>query len=235
VRVLVVEDDAIVAETLTVYLEQAGYDVVVARDGPSGLTRASAGDIGVVILDLMIPGISGLDVCRHIRATSSVPIVMLTARTSEDDRLAGFDCGADDYVPKPFSPREVVARVRALLRRAPDAEASPPLFTIGDLELNSWAHAARIAGEPLALTPTEFKLLAALARQPGRVFSRADLVARIFGPDYDGLDRTVDVHITNLRRKISDGLRTARRADRGEGYVVTVHGVGYRLATADEI
>lgn len=227
-KIVVIEDDAVVSDTLTLYLEQAGLDVTVAEDGHSGLQLASAADVGAVVLDLMIPGIAGLEVCRRLRQSSTVPILMLTARASEDDRLAGFDMGADDYVPKPFSPREVVARVQALLRRSGTAAAAPRSSTIvGDLEVDLWARQARIGGRAIVLTPTEFRLLAALARHPGRIFTRDELVARIFGPDYEGLDRTIDAHVTNLRRKLEPGSEPR--------YVLTAHGLGYRLATPDDL
>lgn len=226
--IVVIEDDEVVSETLTLYLEQAGLDVTVAEDGATGLQLAAAPEVGAVVLDLMIPGIAGLEVCKRLRQSSTVPILMLTARASEGDRLAGFDVGADDYVPKPFSPREVVARVQALLRRGRQTPLPPTAITaVGDLEVDLWARQARIAGRPIGLTPTEFRLLAALARHPGRIFTRDELVARIFGPDYEGLDRTIDAHVTNLRRKIERG---------GEAkYVLTAHGLGYRLATPDDL
>jgi len=227
-KIVVIEDDAVVSETLTLYLEQAGLDVTVAEDGVTGLRIAAAPDVGVVVLDLMIPGMAGLEVCRRLRQSSTVPILMLTARASEDDRLAGFDVGADDYVPKPFSPREVVARVQALLRRGgPSATAPATATTIGELEVDWWARQARMAGRAVALTATEFRLLAALARHPGRIFTRDELVARIFGPDYDGLDRTIDAHVTNLRRKLEPATEPK--------YVLTAHGLGYRLATQEDL
>lgn len=223
--VLVVEDDAVVAETLTLYLQRAGFDVVVARDGATALRLARERAVALVVLDLMIPAVSGQEVCRRLRGESAVPILMLTARASEDDRVAGLELGADDYVSKPFSPREIVARVQALLRRAAvPASAPPPPVRIGHLEVDLFARQARLAGRSVALTPTEFRLLEALARRPGRPLTRDELVARAFGPDFDGLDRTVDVHITNLRRKIEPGPEPR--------YVLTVHGVGYRLASA---
>ncbi len=170
----------------------------------------------------MVPGLSGHEVCRKLRAESSVPILMLTARTSEDDRVKGLDLGADDYVGKPFSPREVVARVQALLRRSATQPAPPPPIVVGDLEIDLWARQARLSGRTLPLTATEFKLLETLGRSPGRVFTREELLARAFGPGYDGLDRTVDVHITNLRRKVETGRKPK--------YVLTAHGIGYLLA-----
>jgi DNA-binding response OmpR family regulator len=221
-RIVVIEDDAVVAETLALYLEQAGFAVATASNGVAGLALAEKAETALVVLDLMIPGISGQDVCRRLRARSAVPILMLTARASEDDRVAGLELGADDYVAKPFSPREVVARVQALLRRTGARSEPPPPIVLGDLEIDIWARQARLSGRVLPLTPTEFKLLETLGRSPGRVFTREELLARAFGPGYDGLDRTVDVHITNLRRKCEPGSQPK--------YVLTVHGVGYRLA-----
>lgn len=227
-KILVIEDDAIVTETLALYLEQAGYAVVSATSGTAGLTMAADPDVALIILDLMIPGMNGQDVCRRVRARSTVPIIMLTARASEDDRIAGLELGADDYVTKPFSPREVVARVQALLRRvtpSPDGAAPPAAIAIGSLEIDAWSRSARVAGRDVALTPTEFKLLETLGHAPGRVFTREELLSRAFGPGYDGIDRTVDVHITNLRRKL-EAHGTPR-------CVHTVHGVGYRLTRPD--
>lgn len=225
-RIVVIEDDAVVAETLTLYLERAGFSVTAAADGVSGLALALGPEVSLVILDLMIPGIGGREVCRQIRLSSAVPVLMLTARASEDDRVAGLEIGADDYVAKPFSPREVVARVQALIRRTGSQPTAPPPIVIGDLELDLWARRARLKNRVLTLTPTEFKLLEVLGRSPGRVFTREELLARAFGPGYDGLDRTVDVHITNLRRKLEPG--------RQPKYILTEHGIGYRLATADD-
>ncbi len=225
-RIVVIEDDAVVAETLTLYLERAGFSVTAAADGVSGLALALGPEVSLVILDLMIPGIGGREVCRQIRLSSAVPVLMLTARASEDDRVAGLEIGADDYVAKPFSPREVVARVQALIRRTGSQPTAPPPIVIGDLQLDLWARRARLKNRVLTLTPTEFKLLEVLGRSPGRVFTREELLARAFGPGYDGLDRTVDVHITNLRRKLEPG--------RQPKYILTEHGIGYRLATADD-
>jgi DNA-binding response OmpR family regulator len=219
---VIIEDDTVVAQTLKLYLEHAGYEPVVARDGINGLEMACGKDVALVILDLMIPGIYGHEVCKRLRQKSTVPIMMLTARASEDDRVTGLDLGADDYVAKPFRPREVVARVQALLRRAPPPQsAPPPPITVGELEINCWGRSVHLRGQWVDLTATEFRLLEVLARSPGRVFTREELLARAFGPDYDGLDRTIDVHVTNLRRKIE--TKSEHR------YIVTVHGVGYRL------
>ena len=228
-HVVVVDDDEVVTSTLKLYLESAGFAVSTARDGVRALELAGGADVALVILDLMIPGLSGQEVCRRLREKSSVPVLMLTARTLESERVAGLEMGADDYVSKPFSPREVVARVRALLRRsdvtgkAPGARA----FRIGSLEVDRWSRQARVAGNLIPLTPTEFRLLDALVHHAGRTFTREELVAHAFGPDYDGVDRTVDTHVTNLRRKLA--------AHSSERFVLTVHGVGYRLASPDEL
>jgi DNA-binding response OmpR family regulator len=225
-HVLVVEDDRVVCETLQLYLEHAGHRVSVVHDGASAVARAGEPDIAAIVLDWMLPAMSGYDVCRTIRARSTVPILMLTARTTEDDRVRALEGGADDYVAKPFSPREVVARVGALLRRAGTPSTVAPAPTIaGVLEVDHFKREVRVAGAPIALTPTELKLVEALARAPGRTFTREELVARAFGPDYEGLDRTVDTHVTNLRRKLERG--GCRHV------VVTVHGVGYRLASGE--
>jgi DNA-binding response OmpR family regulator len=228
-RIVVVDDDDIVTSTLRLYLESAGFAVATARDGVRALELASAEGTALVILDLMIPGLTGQEVCQRIREKSSVPIMMLTARTLENERVEGLEMGADDYVPKPFSPREVVARVRALLRRSGGDTRAPPrdAFRIGALEIDRWRRQVRVAGHLLLLTPTELRILDALSRQPGRVFTREQLVGHAFGPDYEGLDRTVDTHVTNLRRKLA--------AHSDERYIVTVHGAGYRFASQDEL
>jgi DNA-binding response OmpR family regulator len=225
-HILVVEDDRVVCETLQLYLEHAGYRVSLVHDGAAAVVRAREPDVAAIVLDWLLPGLSGPEVCRAVRSQSAVPILMLTARTTEDDRVRGLEIGADDYVAKPFSPREVVARVQALLRRAGTPPAASSAVTIaGPLEVDHFKREVRVGGTPVALTPTELKLIEALARAPGRTFTREELVARAFGPDYDGLDRTVDTHVTNLRRKLErGGCRDA---------VATVHGVGYRLAIDD--
>jgi DNA-binding response OmpR family regulator len=220
-RIVIVEDDAVVSSTLSLYLTRAGYETVVARDGVRGLELASRKGVALLILDLMIPGIPGHEICKRLRQTSALPIMMLTARTSEADQVAGFDLGADDYVPKPFRPREVVARVQALLRRTSlqPTEPPPPIVVRG-LEINCWGRSVRLRGESVALTRTEFRLLEVFAKSLGRAFTREELLSRAFDPDFDGVDRTVDVHITNLRKKIER---------HGEHYILTVHGVGYRM------
>ena len=178
----------------------------------------------LIVLDLMLPAVDGLDVCRILRAESRVPIIMLTARTTEDDKLLGLDLGADDYITKPFSPREVVARVRAVLRRVGVEQGREPAAArFGDLVVDFVSHTARLRGAPLHLTPKEFRLLETLVKQPGRAFSRLELLELVFGFDYEGFERSVDVHIMNLRKKIErDPARPA--------YILTVYGMGYKFA-----
>ncbi len=228
-HIVVVDDDEVVTSTLRLYLQSAGFGVSTARDGVRALELASGADVALVILDLMIPGLSGQEVCRRLREKSSVPVLMLTARTLESERVAGLEMGADDYVSKPFSPREVVARVRALLRRCdmPGKAPGSRVFRIGTLEVDRWSRQVRVAGKLVPLTPTEFRLLDALVHHASRAFTREELVAHALGPDYEGVDRTVDTHVTNLRRKL--GAHSAER------FVLTVHGVGYRLASPDEL
>ncbi|BCS30876.1 DNA-binding response regulator [Luteitalea sp. TBR-22] len=223
--ILLVEDDRIVSDTLAHYLTQAGFAVECTADGRHGLARALTPDVRLVILDLMLPGMNGREICREIRALSRVPIMMLTARTSEDDRVTGLELGADDYVAKPFSPREVVARVQALLRRAGEgATAAAEPLRLGPIAIDTWARQVRVSGQAVPLTPTEFRLVSALASSPGRVFTRDELVGRVLGADFEGTDRTVDVHVTNVRRKLPAGCVL----------IVTVHGIGYRLASTDD-
>jgi DNA-binding response OmpR family regulator len=219
-RVLVVDDEKKIVESCRLYLEHAGYEVVCAYNGEQALAEASDSRPDLVVLDLMLPRVDGLEVCRRLRAGSQVPILMLTARSTEEDKLLGLGLGADDYLVKPFSPRELVARVRAILRRAPPAGA---VLRFGALEIDPERHEVRRGGEPVTLTPREFDLLAALARAPGRAFTRARLVAAAFGEDSEVLERTVDAHVMNLRRKIEDDPAAPR-------LVVTVPGVGYRFA-----
>jgi DNA-binding response OmpR family regulator len=196
-------------------------------NGRDGLALAQAMPPSLVVLDLMLPDLSGEQVCAELRRTSDVAIVMVTAKSAEDERIRGLDLGADDYLVKPFSPRELVARVRALLRRTgarPAVVEQVLRFDGGRLCLDPERHQAVVDGRPVELTPSEFKLLLALARSPGRVFSRFELVNRVQGHDYEGYERTIDAHVKNLRRKIESDVGNPR-------YVQTVHGVGYRLAT----
>jgi DNA-binding response OmpR family regulator len=225
-HILVVEDDPKTAATVRLYLEDAGYRVDVATDGDEGLRAARSGDFDLVVLDIMLPRLDGTDVCRKLRVDSAVPVIMLTAKTTEDERIRGLDLGADDYVTKPFSPRELVARVRAVLRRgaAPTDEADSRLRR-GELVIDFEARRVIEGGNDVQLTPTEFDLLCILARRPGRVYSRDELIESALGRDFLGMDRTVDAHIMNLRKKIEPDRRKPR-------YVQTVFGAGYRFAPA---
>ena len=209
-RILVIEDDPKTGSALEMYLRHGGYRAEVARTGDDGLERARREKPDLIILDLMLPGMSGLEICRALREESEIPIIMLTARSTEDDKLRGLDLGADDYVTKPFSPREVVARVGAVLRRSRNA------FHDGDLDLDPESHEVTLRGENVALTAAEFHILEKFLRAPGRVFTRDELLQ-----GDEALDRTVDVHIKNLRRKIEDDRGNPTR-------IVTVFGVGYK-------
>ena len=223
-RVLVVDDDVKTVELVKLYLNRDGYRVMTAYDGNEALRLAREGHPDIIVLDLMLPGVDGLEVCRILRDESDVPIIMLTARTTDEDKLTGLGLGADDYVSKPFSPRELAARVRAVLRRLP-GERGPAEVKCGELALNFFKQEASIAGRPLNLTPVEFKLLGILMKEPGRVFSRAELVEKSMGYDYGGFDRTIDVHILNLRRKIEPDPKRPE-------YIKTVYGAGYKLVEA---
>jgi len=224
-KVLVVDDDQKIVDLVRAYLERDGYRVSVAYDGVQALELARQKWPDLIILDLMLPGIDGLDVCRILRGEGNkVPIVMLTAKTTETDKLIGLDLGADDYVTKPFSPRELMARVRAVLRRIGEEELKGPSeIHFGGLTIDFIRHEARMRGEVLNLTPTEFRLLEVLIKNPGRAFSRLDLLDRVFGLDYEGLERTIDVHVMNLRKKIEADPKNPI-------YIKTVYGVGYKFA-----
>ncbi|MBC7263353.1 MAG: response regulator transcription factor [Chloroflexi bacterium] len=224
-NILVVDDDKKVVELIKLYLEKDGYRVLTAYEGREALGLARQKRPDLIILDLMLPGMDGLDICHVLRGEGNqVPIIMLTARTTEEDKLLGLELGADDYVTKPFSPRELLARVRAVLRRAGEGEQEgPPEVHFGDLVVDFVRHEARVRGQPVHLTPREFKLLETLVKEPGRAFTRLELLDRVFGFDYEGLERTVDVHVMNLRKKIEP--------DPGhQTYIQTVYGVGYRFA-----
>jgi DNA-binding response OmpR family regulator len=226
--ILMVDDDQKTVELMRLYLEKDGYRVLSAYDGLQALNMAREKHPDLVILDLMLPKIDGLEVCSILRAESQVPIIMLTAKTTEDDKLIGLDLGADDYVTKPFSPRELLARVRAVLRRVAEKEQMEnPLICAGDLEVDLIRHEVRLRSEVVHLTPREFRLLEIIIRQPGRAFSRLDLLERAFGYDYGGLERTVDVHIMNLRKKIEPDPDNPT-------YIQTVYGLGYKFAEQAE-
>ncbi len=221
-RILIVEDDADAARVVRAYLEREGFGVEVARDGVAGLELALEDPPDLVVLDWMLPGLDGLSFLRALRRAKAVPVIMLTARTEEGDRIAGLEAGADDYVAKPFSPRELTARVRAVLRRT--ETASPPReapLEAAGLLVDTARRRVDVAGRDVALSALEFDLLATLASAPGRVFTRDELIARVWGPDFDGVDRVVDVHVSNLRQKLE--------AAGARGVIGTVRGVGYRL------
>lgn len=222
--ILVVDDEPKIVKTLRAYLEETGYRVVAAGDGRTALAAFRHERPALVILDLGLPGVDGLDVARAIRKESDLPIIMLTARVDETDKLIGLELGADDYVTKPFSPRELVARVRAVLRRASgEHDAPPPTVVAGDVSIDLERRRVTVAGQPIELTVTEFELLVVLARNPGRVFTRLELLDRVQGYAFEGYERTVDAHVKNLRQKIEPDARNPR-------YILTVYGVGYKFA-----
>jgi two-component system alkaline phosphatase synthesis response regulator PhoP len=221
-RVLVVDDDAKTVELVKLYLNRDGYKVLTAYDGIEALRLAREGRPDLIVLDLMLPGIDGLEVCQTLRDESDVPIIMLTAKTTDQDKLEGLDMGADDYVTKPFSPRELAARVRAVLRRLP-GERGPEEIKFGQLAVNFLRREAHLASRPLNLSTTEFKLLGIFVREPGRVFTRPELIEKALGYDFEGFDRTIDVHILNLRRKLEPDPGHPK-------YIKTVYGVGYKLS-----
>ena len=225
-KVVVIDDEQSVLDVVRAYLEKDGFIVFVAANGREGLALAERMKPALIVLDLMLPDVSGEEICREIRARSDVPILMLTAKAAEDERVGGLQLGADDYLTKPFSPRELVARVHAVLRRSQGAEV--PLVEVlsfdgGALEIDTIQHEVRRDGEAVDLTPNEYKLLVTLASYPGRVYSRFELINHVQGYDYEGYERTIDAHVKNLRKKIEPDPRHPV-------YVLTVVGTGYRLA-----
>ena len=225
-KILVVDDEVEIVRILRGYLERAGYTVLSAYTGPEAVRMARQEAPTLVVLDLMLPGMDGWDVCRTLRRDSDVPIIMLTARVEETDRLIGLELGADDYVVKPFSPREVVARVRAVLRRVqgprpPEAES----LAVGSLRLDATRHTVSMDGSSVDLTPSEFEILRTLMHEPGRVFTRLQLLEAATGEAYEGYERTIDTHIKNMRRKIEPDSASPT-------YLLTVHGVGYKMREA---
>jgi two-component system alkaline phosphatase synthesis response regulator PhoP len=229
-RVLVVDDDREIVRLLRAYLEQAGYQVLVAYNGESALHVLRRERPDLVVLDLMLPDRDGWDVTRIVRGDESLaamPIIMLTARVEDHDKIVGLELGADDYVTKPFNPREVVARIRAVLRRSAGGPSPSHVIQVSGLLIDPDAHVVEAAGQPVHLTPTEFGLLQALAEHPGHALTRLELIENGLGYSYEGLERTVDSHIKNLRRKLSE-------AGLGGEVIETVFGVGYRLAPGAE-
>ncbi len=225
--ILIVEDDPSTVELVRLYLARDGHKVLTALEGHEGLRLAREARPDLVVLDLMLPGLDGMEVCRILREESEVPIVMLTARVEEEDRLAGLDLGADDYVTKPFSPRELAARIRAVLRRTTNGavERGPAELRYGNVVANLRLRAVHVGETAVRLTPTEFRLLVLLMREPGRTFSREEIMDKVFGYDFDGFDRAVDAHVSNLRRKLEAGQETSR-------YIHTIYGMGYRFGDA---
>jgi len=221
--ILVVDDEPRIVELARDYLEHAGFRVITANDGRAALdvTRHDRPDL--IVLDLGLPGLDGLDVTRELRRDGSIPIVMVTARDDELDKLLGLELGADDYLTKPFSPRELVARVKAVLRRTDRPTDPSDVIRVGDLQLDVPRMRTEVAGRSIDLTPTEFTLLATLARQPGRIFTRSQLLDALHGVAFESYERAIDSHIKNLRRKLEPDPRQPR-------FVLTVYGVGYRLA-----
>ncbi len=222
-RILVVDDEPKIVHLVKAYLEKEGYEVVTAADGPAALKAARAYRPDLIVLDIMLPGMDGLEVLTRLRQESDVYVILLTAKTEETDRVVGLTVGADDYVTKPFSPRELVARVKAALRRLRHS-AGPPqgsVLTFRRLRIDLGRREVTLDGQPVALTPTEFDLLAALARHPGLVLSREQLLEQVWGADFYGETRVVDVHIGHIRRKLA--------ALGGDGLIVTVRGAGYRF------
>jgi DNA-binding response OmpR family regulator len=221
-KILVVDDEIRIVRLVRSYLEQSGFTVVEANDGQTALIQARREKPDLVVLDLGLPGIEGLEVARTLRRERDTPIIMLTARIEDTDKIVGLELGADDYMTKPFNPRELVARVRAVLRRTSGVAPAAEVLRAGALVLDAGGHQATLDGRVLDLTPTEFELLAVLLQHPGRAFTRLELLDRVQGDAYEGYERTVDAHVKNLRAKLGDDPRHPR-------YVQTVFGVGYKL------
>lgn len=225
--ILIVDDEPQILDILSSYLKADGFHVVTANNGTEAIEIALSFPIGLIVLDLMLPDVSGENVCREVRKSSRVPILMLTAKSNEADRINGLTLGADDYLVKPFSPRELVARVRAILRRTGEYKMLTDVITIGNLNIS--LHEKRVTKdeETLDLTPNEYRLLTTLARYPGKVWSREELISEVLGVDFVGSDRTIDTHVKNLRQKIEDDSRQPE-------FIVTVYGLGYRLDNPNE-
>jgi DNA-binding response OmpR family regulator len=220
-KILIIDDEAKIVEICQDYLKAAGFQVVTSLDGLAGMEKARTEKPDLILLDLMLPGVDGLDICRELRRETKVPIIMLTARVEETDKLIGLEIGADDYITKPFSPREMVARVRAVLRRV-QGDASAEVIRAGDLTLDRNRFIVLINNREISLTPTEFEILATLASQPGRIFTRSQLLLAVRGVTFESYERAIDSHIRNLRKKLDfDGP--------GSDWIVTIHGVGYKF------
>jgi len=220
-KILVIDDEPKIVEICRDYLKAAGYEVTSAEDGLRGLAAIRRERPDLIVLDLMLPGIDGLELCRQLRRESSVPVIMLTARVDETDKLIGLELGADDYITKPFSPRELVARVRTVLRRV-GGGASPEVLRVGDLTLDRARYVVDLPGRQETLTPTEFEILFTLASQPGRIFTRSQLLNAVHGVAFESYERAIDSHIRNLRRKLDVSENEPR-------YIITIYGVGYKF------
>ena len=221
-RILVVDDEKKIVDIVKAYLERERYQVTVAYNGEEALDMAREQQPDLLVLDLMLPGISGWDVCRILRKESDIPIIMLTARDEVTDKIVGLELGADDYVTKPFDPKELVSRVKSVLRRSQSSATYSAVLKVGELSIDVEKRLARIAGEAVELTSTEFDLLKIMAQHPGRVYSRMKLLDEIQGDSYEGYERTIDSHIKNLRKKIEPDPNQPR-------HIITVYGVGYKL------
>jgi DNA-binding response OmpR family regulator len=220
-KILIIDDEAKIVEICQDYLKAAGFSVVTSLDGEGGLEKARREKPDLILLDLMLPGIDGLDICRELRKESNTPIIMLTARVEETDKLIGLEIGADDYITKPFSPREMVARVRTVLRRA-QGDSTTEVIRAGSLTLDRNRFIVLINEQEISLTPTEFEILATLASQPGRIFSRSQLLMAVRGVAFESYERAIDSHIRNLRKKLDADMSNFE-------WIVTIHGVGYKF------
>jgi two-component system OmpR family response regulator len=227
-KILVVDDERKIVDIVKAYLEKEGFKVAVAYDGKAALDMAKSQAPDLIVLDLMLPEISGWDVCRTLRAESNVPIIMLTARDEDTDKIVGLELGADDYVTKPFNPKELVSRVKAVLRRAEGAAVKKKIIEFADLSIDLERHEVRRGDRLVELTPTEFELLRVLAESPGRVYSRMQLLDKVQGDAYEGYERTIDSHIKNLRRKVEADPDQPR-------YVLTVRGIGYKFGGGADV
>lgn len=226
-RILIVDDDVDLYQLVSQFLEPEGFQVDAAHDGPKGLERALSGDYSLIVLDLMLPDMGGLEVLRHLRVKSSVPVLILTARGEDVDRIVGLEIGADDYLPKPFNPRELLARIRAILRRTREVPGPDDKLKVGDVELDPGTRKVQRAGEKIELTAVEFNLLEQLLRSAGRVVERENLAQEVLGRKLSAFDRSLDVHVSNLRKKLGD------RFD-GEERIQTIRGVGYIYPLAEK-
>ncbi len=220
-KILVIDDEPKIVEICQDYLKASGFEVLSASNGLQGLNAARREKPDLIVLDLMMPGMDGLDVCRNLRREGNTPIIMLTARVEESDKLVGLELGADDYITKPFSPRELVARVRVVLRRV-SGDSTSEIIRVGEVSLDRTRYEATLPDKTILLTPTEFEILSTIMKQPGRIFSRAQLLTAVHGIAFESYERAIDSHIRNLRRKLETASGEAR-------YIITVHGVGYKF------